>query len=92
MVEIRTPICRVFGAGVIQLLREKNDTDMAAALREAWQRGYRIFHIYGGRFDHTLADAILRSVYPLGISMVYGVYDEAAKADWPLIETLADGV
>jgi len=44
---------------VITLPAEKDDTDMAVALREGWSRGYRAFHIYGGtggRMDHTLAN------------------------------------
>lgn len=38
---------------------EKDDTDVALALREGWARGFRAFHIYGGlggRLDHTLAN------------------------------------
>lgn len=44
---------------VVRLAREKDDTDMLAALKEGLARGYRQFHIYagtGGRFDHTLAN------------------------------------
>lgn len=44
---------------VIRMAREKDDTDMLAALKEGLARGYRQFHIYagtGGRFDHTLAN------------------------------------
>jgi thiamine pyrophosphokinase len=44
---------------IIVLPQEKDDTDMVAALREGWNRGFRIFHIYGGtggRLDHTLAN------------------------------------
>lgn len=44
---------------VIRLPKEKDDTDMLAALREGLHRGYRDFHIYGGtggRFDHTFAN------------------------------------
>ena len=44
---------------VVTLPTEKDDTDMAAAVREGWIRGFRIFHIYGGtggRLDHTLAN------------------------------------
>lgn len=44
---------------VIRLPREKDDTDMLAALREGLSRGYHDFRIYGGtggRFDHTFAN------------------------------------
>ena len=44
---------------VIRLPKEKDDTDMLAALREGLRRGYRDFRIYGGtggRFDHTFAN------------------------------------
>lgn len=44
---------------VIRLPKEKDDTDMLAALREGLQRGYRDFRIYGGtggHFDHTFAN------------------------------------
>lgn len=47
------------GVNTIVLPKEKDDTDMVAALREGKNRGYRVFHIYGGtggRLDHTLAN------------------------------------
>ena len=47
---------------IIRLPVEKDDTDMVAAAREGWRRGYREFHIYGGtggRLDHTLANIAL---------------------------------
>ncbi len=44
---------------IIRLPREKDDTDMLAALKEGLSRGYTQFRIYagtGGRFDHTFAN------------------------------------
>lgn len=44
---------------VIRFPREKDDTDMLAALKEGLSRGYRDFRIYaatGGRLDHTFAN------------------------------------
>ncbi len=44
---------------IIRFPREKDDTDMLAALKEGLARGYRDFRIYaatGGRLDHTLAN------------------------------------
>lgn len=47
------------GPHVIALPREKDDTDMLAAVREGIKAGYRTFYLYGGtggRMDHTLAN------------------------------------
>lgn len=44
---------------VIVLNKEKDDTDMLAAIHEGLGQGYLTFRIYGGtggRFDHTLAN------------------------------------
>ena len=51
-------------AHVIKLKREKDDTDMLAAVRLGLRRGCRTFVLYGGvggRLDHTVANiAVLR--------------------------------
>ena len=47
------------GPVVIRLPKEKDDTDMYAALKFGLERGYELFRIFGGmggRFDHTLAN------------------------------------
>lgn len=44
---------------VLELPKEKDDTDLLFALKYGMERGYREFHIYGGtggRADHTLAN------------------------------------
>lgn len=44
---------------VLELPKEKDDTDLFFALKYGLARGYREFHIYGGtggRTDHTLAN------------------------------------
>lgn len=44
---------------ILVLPKEKDNTDMSAAIDEGMRRGYRVFHIYGGtggRIDHTLAN------------------------------------
>ena len=44
---------------VIPLKKEKDDTDMRAAVLEGMKAGYETFHIYGGtggRIEHTIAN------------------------------------
>lgn len=44
---------------VVTLPKEKDDTDMRAAVLEGIHRGYELFHIYcgcGGRIEHTIAN------------------------------------
>lgn len=44
---------------IVKLNREKDDTDMLAALKLGMKQGYKSFHIYGGtggRIDHTIAN------------------------------------
>jgi len=46
-------------ARVMVLSREKDDTDMRAAILEGIKTGYEAFHIYGGtggRIEHTIAN------------------------------------
>ncbi len=46
-------------AHIIKLNRDKNDTDMLAAVKLGLRRGYKDFVIYGGvggRLDHTVAN------------------------------------
>lgn len=46
-------------AHIIKLDRDKNDTDMIAAVKLGLRRGYRTFVLYGGtggRLDHTVAN------------------------------------
>ena len=51
-------------AHIIKLNRDKDDTDMLAAIKLGLRRGYKIFVLYGGvggRLDHTVANfAVLR--------------------------------
>ena len=59
---------------VISLCREKDDTDMLAALREGLKQGYRKFYLFGGtgkRMDHTLAN--LQALAMLVQEGAYGV-------------------
>lgn len=47
------------GTGVVRLPVEKDETDMAAAVRLGEARGYRVFYLFGGtggRPDHTYAN------------------------------------
>lgn len=49
-------------SSVVTLPACKDDTDMLSAVKLGWQRGARIFHIFGalgGRVDHTLANVQL---------------------------------
>jgi len=49
---------------ITKLPKEKDDTDMAAAVRYGMEAGYRVFCLYGGtggRIDHTLANVQLLS-------------------------------
>jgi len=44
---------------IVRLPREKDETDMAAAVRLGREKGYAHFHLYGGlggMLDHTLAN------------------------------------
>ena len=56
---------RPSGKNVISLPTEKNETDMDAAVRTGWGKGYREFHLFGGtggrRFAHTIANIQLLS-------------------------------
>ncbi|MCR5526876.1 MAG: thiamine diphosphokinase [Lachnospiraceae bacterium] len=53
------------GDNVITLPVMKDDTDIGAAFKEGWSRGYREFHIFGSmggaRFAHTVANVQLAS-------------------------------
>lgn len=45
--------------GLVKLNKEKDDTDMAAAIKIALEKGYKTVYLYGGtggRFDHTFAN------------------------------------
>ena len=47
------------GVHTLALPKEKDDTDMMAAIRAGMARGCRVFHLYGGtggRLDHTFAN------------------------------------
>ena len=57
---LRTGSGEVPASAVIRLPVEKDDTDMRAAVREGWRRGFRRFVLFGGtggrRTSHTLAN------------------------------------
>lgn len=61
----------------IKLPKEKDDTDMMAALKLGWNRGYRRFHIYGGlggRIDHSIANvaSLCQLAHAGGIGFLHG--------------------
>ncbi|MDR3091875.1 MAG: thiamine diphosphokinase [Clostridiales bacterium] len=61
------------GREVITLSPLKDDTDVLAAIKEGWARGFRRFCVYGGtggRIDHTLAN----------IACVAGVAQQGGRA------------
>lgn len=54
-----SPLPENTGAHIIKLNRDKDDTDMIAAVKLGLRRGYKMFVIYGGvggRLDHTVAN------------------------------------
>lgn len=65
------------GTDICRLPADKDDTDMLAAAKIGWQRGYIRFRIYGGlggRIDHTLANLNLlnRITAAGGQALLYG--------------------
>ncbi|MDO4913874.1 MAG: thiamine diphosphokinase, partial [Bifidobacteriaceae bacterium] len=62
---------------VIDMPAEKDDTDLSASVKIAWNQGIRVFHIYaamGNRIDHTLSN-IQQLAYIAqsgGIAFMYG--------------------
>ncbi len=85
---------------VIELPKEKDDTDLFFALKCGWKRGYREFHIYGGtggRADHTLAN--LQSLLYLakrgGQGFLYGggvIYTCIENAEMAFDESLTGDI
>lgn len=54
-----SPMPENVAAHVIKLNRDKDDTDMLAAVKLGLRRGYKLFVLYGGvggRLDHTVAN------------------------------------
>lgn len=58
------------GLETVRLMREKDDTDMLAAVKEGMHRGYKDFVFFGAlgaRFDHSYANvSILQYISKLG--------------------------
>ena len=75
-------------ADTVILPAEKDDPDLLSALKIAWDRGAREFHIYGalgGRIDHTISNIQLMGLVSQhgGIGYLYG--------DGTIVTAITDG-